>query len=153
MDDARPMRLVQRVGDLDGVTEALVEWQLTPAKPRSQGLAFEIRHDEECRAGLVADIVERADVRMIELRERPRVALEALAELRVAGKGIAQELERDDAAEARVAGLVHLAHAAEADRRLDFVRAETSSWGPGHVALQLAVDVSRARSTSSMDRK
>ena len=35
---------------------------------------------------LLADVVQRADVRMRELRDRARLAIEALAELRVGGE-------------------------------------------------------------------
>ena len=51
-------------------------------KPVRQRLAFEILHDEERGAVLLAHVVQRADVRMIELRDRAGFAIEALAELR-----------------------------------------------------------------------
>ena len=35
---------------------------------------------------VLADVVQRADVRMRELRDRARFAVEALAELRIAGE-------------------------------------------------------------------
>jgi hypothetical protein len=38
-------------------------------------------HDEERRAVLLADVVERADVRMIERRNRLGLALESLAKV------------------------------------------------------------------------
>jgi hypothetical protein len=40
-------------------------------------------HDEVGDAILLADIVQRADVWMIELRDRPRLAIEAGSELRI----------------------------------------------------------------------
>ena len=38
--------------------------------PADQPVAFEVLHDEERGASLLADVVERADVRVIELRDR-----------------------------------------------------------------------------------
>ena len=43
-----------------------------------------------------------------------------------------QDLDGDRAIEAGVAGLVDLAHAAGADRGLDFVRPEAHTGGHGH---------------------
>ena len=50
-------------------------------EPVRQRLAFEQLHDEVLGVALVADVVERADVRVRELRDRLRLALEALADL------------------------------------------------------------------------
>ena len=63
----------------------------------------------------MADVVERADVRMIERRDRARLALEALAQLRVGRERRRQDLDRDRAVEPRVAGAVDFAHAAGAN--------------------------------------
>ena len=86
-------------------------------------------------AVVLADIVERADVRVSEGRDRARFALESLAELRVGGKDARENLDGDGAVESRVAGPVDLAHAAGAERRHDFVRAEADSGHQGHPAL------------------
>jgi len=48
------------------------------------------------------DVEERADVRVVEGGDRPRLALEAGAEDLVAGKTLGQDLDRDLAPEARV---------------------------------------------------
>ena len=44
-------------------------------------LSLEILHDEERRPVLFPDVVERADVRMIELGDRAGLAVESLADL------------------------------------------------------------------------
>ena len=75
----------------------------------------------------VAHVVQRADVGMIELRDRAGLAVEALAELRIGGERVRENLDRDRAIEARVARLVDLAHAAGAEGGEDFVRAEASA--------------------------
>ena len=117
------------------IVSASIERQRPLLQPIGQRLAFQVLHHEERRAVVLADVVERADVRMIELRDRARFAVEPLAELRVGGEALGQDLDRDGAIEARVARLVDLAHAARADRRRDFVRAEASAGGQRHRAV------------------
>ena len=75
---------------------------------------------------------------VIELRDRAGFAVEALAELRIGGEALGQNLDRDGAIEARVARFVDLAHPAGAKRRDDFVRAEASAGGQRHVQRQLS---------------
>ena len=64
-----------------------------------------------------ADVVERADVRMVRAARSRGFALEPRAELRIASEGFGQNLDGDGAIEAGVARLVHLAHAAGAEGR------------------------------------
>ena len=51
----------------------------------------------------LADVVDAADVRMVERRDGPRLALEACAQVGVASKSARQDLDRDGAIESRVA--------------------------------------------------
>jgi hypothetical protein len=53
----------------------------------------------------------------------------ALFELRILRKMTRQDLDRDRAIESRIARTIHFAHAASAQRRLDFVRAEFRAGG------------------------
>ena len=53
--------------------------------------------------------------RMVESGDRLRLAIEALLHVRVAGEVRRQDLDRHRAVQARVGGLVDLAHAAGAD--------------------------------------
>ena len=59
-------------------------------------------HDQERRARVLADVVQRADVGMGELRDGARFAVEALAELRVRGQRVGQHLDRDGSRPSRV---------------------------------------------------
>jgi hypothetical protein len=52
------------------------------------------------------DVVDSADMRMVERGRRARLATEPIEGLRVAGEILGQELQRDGAAEPRVFGLV-----------------------------------------------
>ena len=62
----------------------------------------------------LADVVERADVRMAQLRDRLRFALEPCCP-RDRPRDARQDLDGDRAIQAGVARLVDLAHAAGAD--------------------------------------
>ncbi len=77
---------------------------------------------------------------MGESRDGARFAVEAFAELRVGGQRLGEHLDRDGAIETRVSAFVHLAHAARADLRGDFVDAEACTGGEGQT---LAVDYTR----------
>ena len=61
-----------------------------------------------------------------------RLALEAREALGVLRERGGQRLDRDVAPEPRVAGAIHLAHAARAERRDDLVGAEAGAGGQGH---------------------
>jgi hypothetical protein len=90
-------------------------------KPRGERLAFQVLHDEIGDAVVLAHVVQRADVWMIELRDRAGLAIEALAELRIQRERFGEDLDGDRALEPRVARAIHLAHPARAERRADLV--------------------------------
>ena len=81
---------------------------------------------------LVADVVQRADVGVVELGDGAGLALEAGAELRAGRQVGGQHLDRHVAAQAGVVGAVDLAHPARADRGDDLVRAEPRAGGERH---------------------
>src|SRR5262249_32091717 len=116
-------------------------------------VALEVLHHEVRGAILLPDVVERADTRMIQLRDDARLTVEPLAELRIAGERLREDLDRDSAVEARVARLVHLPHAARAERREDFVRAEAAAGGEGHTGGVGTEILSRSGLWSLFDRR
>jgi hypothetical protein len=71
-------------------------------------------------------------VRVLELREGARLALETLAQLGIGGDVGRQHLERHGPIQARVARLVDLTHAAGAGERLDLVGSDERAGGEGH---------------------
>ena len=89
------------------------------------------------RAVGVADVVDAADVRMVQRGDGPRLALEARARIGIAGDVTRQDLDRDRAIEPRIAGFVDLTHAAGAERADDFIRTEPDSGVEGHACLSL----------------
>ncbi len=67
------------------------------------------------------DVVELADIRVVEGGNGASFAFEAF------GESFGHDFDGDGAIETGVAGFVHLAHAAGADERDDFVRSQTGS--------------------------
>jgi hypothetical protein len=95
-------------------------------------LALDQLHHQIVGLTLAADVVERADVRVVEARDRARLALEAGADLGVVDEVRRKHLDRDFAAEPRIARAIDLAHAAGAERGEDFVGTEASRGGERH---------------------
>ena len=108
---------------LAGLEPALVRDQLAQVGIR------DVPHRDEELAVLLARVVDRQDVGLIEPGGGPRLALEALAEIgvvRVLGR---DQLERDDAAERQVGGAVDHAHPAPPGDFLDSVPGELRATG------------------------
>ena len=101
--DAGTMRGVQGAGDLDTELQRLFERQRSPRNPVRERFALEVLHHEECRSLVLADVVNGADVRVIELGHRACLAFEPLAQLRVRRKRGWQHLDCHGAIEAPVA--------------------------------------------------
>ena len=76
MDDPGPVRLVERIRDLNTVAQNLLERQRPFRQFVRQRFALEQLHHQV----VLADVVQRADVRVIERRDRLRLTLEALRE-------------------------------------------------------------------------
>lgn len=92
-------------------------------------LAIAILHDQVIGPVVLADVVERADVGVIERRDRLRLALEPDLQHRVVRELRRQNLHRNDPSESRVFRAIDLTHTAGADAADDFVRPEAST-GP-----------------------
>ena len=85
----------------------------------AQVLAVHVAHRQIQGALVLAGLVDRDDVRVVERGGDPRLALEASAETWVLGQLGRDELERDVAVELLLVGEVDDAHAATADQPLD----------------------------------
>ena len=151
MDDAASVSRVEGVTDFDGVAEGFVDWQGRvfgsglPLQPPRQRFAFQVLHHQEVDIVLMPHVVEDADVWMFQRGDRLRLALEPLVKLGVVFQVLGQDLDRDAAVQARVAGLVDLAHAAGAERRHNLVRAEVRSGIEGQGWSTGAADVNGRR--------
>src|SRR5439155_12077752 len=79
-----------------------------------QGLALQALHDDEGAAILVADVENRADVRVIQGGSGARLPLEPAERLRISRDFLGQKLEGHEPVQANVFGLVDHAHSAPA---------------------------------------
>ena len=87
-------------------------FQRTPRDAVLQRHALEKLHGDERLAVLLADVVNGADVGMIQCRCRLRFALKTAEGLRIACHFVRQELQSDEAVQPCVLGFVDDAHAA-----------------------------------------
>jgi hypothetical protein len=62
------MRGVERIGDLDGVFEQLLEWERARLQAVLQGLAAQHFHHDELLAAVLGKFVDGADVGMVQSR-------------------------------------------------------------------------------------
>ncbi len=104
------------------------------AQAVEQRLAFEQLRDRVRHRAERARVVDREDVRMVERRDRARLAVEPMEAVGVVRRRVGQQLQGDLAPQTRVAGAVDLAHAALSERSEDLVGAELFSGGQGHAA-------------------
>src|SRR5580698_7274208 len=79
-----------------------------------QSFAVEAFHRKECMSVFLANLVDRADVRMIQSRSSPCFPPKSFQRLRVRRKFIRQKLQRHEPTEVRVLSLIHHAHSAAA---------------------------------------
>src|SRR5208282_4398709 len=112
MDDSSAVSRVERVGDLDGQREKHLVLGRSPRDAMLQRHAFEKFHGNKRLAILVADIVDRADVGMVQRRSSLGLALKARQRLRITGNVFRQKFKRHKTVKPRVLGLVDNSHAA-----------------------------------------
>src|SRR5439155_9757364 len=96
-------------------------------------LAHDVGEPATVRLGR-ADVMDRHDVRMVELPRRPRFALETPQAVFVGREGAGQHLYGDVAGQPRVPGAIHLAHPSLSEQGLNLVWAQARAWrdGVGH---------------------
>jgi hypothetical protein len=107
----------------------LRDGQRSARDARRECFSFEELHHQIRHVARAADVVHDADVRMIEVGEKPGFPLEALVQLRGFRHYCRQNLDGDSAIEARIAGSIHLSHPAGAERGVYYVGAEPCSLG------------------------
>ena len=115
VDDALCVGSVQSIGDLDAQIEHRLDFQRLATDPVPERLALQKFHgDEGSPLGLV-NLVNGADVRMIQCRSGLGFALKTAECLRAFGYIVGQELESHKATELHILGLVYDTHRAGAE--------------------------------------
>ena len=122
MNDAIFVGEAERIRDVTAVLEHGFERQAVFGNELEERTAVDELHDDERVPANFADLVNRADVRMIERRSGPRL-FQQLHGGKFPGR-ILQTLDRDGAMQPRIVRAVHDAHGARSESRLDAVVAE-----------------------------
>jgi hypothetical protein len=114
MDDSRGMCRLKSVGNLDGDGQKNVRFHGTPRHSVFQCQPVQKLHGDERLARVLSNLVNGADVGMIQRGGRAGFPAEAFQCLRVLCPVFGKEFQRREAAEFRVFRLVHHAHPATA---------------------------------------
>ena len=96
-------------------------------QPLGQRVALQVLHHQEVDPVLAPDVMERANVRVVQAGDGLRLALEPLLEIGVGGDMLGEHLDGDGAVESRVSGFVHFPHTAGPNGGNDLVRAQLPS--------------------------
>ena len=135
MRDAGAMGAIQSIRNLRGKFQSLLQRQRALGQTIGERLAVDQFHHHI--AG--PDIEQCADVRMIQRSNGAGFAFEAGAEVFALRDVIRQDFDGDGAVQPGVAGFIDLTHAARAEGREDFVRAELLSRGDGHAGARISL--------------
>ena len=79
VNDAVPMRMIERLGNLDRMAQDLVSGQGAASETVRDRFALQQLHHEVVAAVRSTNVIQRADVRVIQAGDRLRFNLEALA--------------------------------------------------------------------------
>ena len=115
MQDAAIVSRFQRARDLDRLADRFRRRNRT-----AQWLAVDELEDEIARP----DVVQLADMRMVQRRDRPRFMFESAEAIRVMGHWRGENFDGDVAIKTRIAGAVDFAHPARAEQGHDLIRSE-----------------------------
>src|SRR5262249_54306833 len=125
MNDSLAVCSVERVGDFDRQREKQVQLHRLAVDQVLQRLAREALHHDEEVAIMLADLVDSADIGVIQSRCGAGLAAEALKSLGVVGRIVGKKFEGDEAAERGVLGLVDDTHPTAAEKLNDAVMGDS----------------------------
>ena len=110
MDDARAVRLVEGVGDLNRDCQRVGDRQRTLRQPLGQRVALQVLHHQKVDSVLATHIEHRADVRMTQRREGLGFAHEPLGQLGISRNVLGQDFDGNRTVQADVTGFVDFTH-------------------------------------------
>jgi hypothetical protein len=85
---------------------------------------------------LMTDIMQGANVGMVQRRNGVGFAIKTLLSLGIVREMTWQDFDRDRTVQASVLRSIHLAHTAGADRHEDLIRAKAGAGRKGHVVME-----------------
>src|SRR5215471_14221798 len=112
MNDAFGMRCGQRIGDLNGVVYGRRRIERTLFQYLRERRTLDVFHDEIERRIVLTDVIEAANVRMIQRGNCARFQFESMTEFAPLRQVFANLLDDDYAVQPRIAGQEDLTHAA-----------------------------------------
>ena len=118
MDDPLLTGCFEGFRDLFGDGQSLLDRHGTPRNPLGQRRPFHQLHDD----GVVLEVVDGSDIRMIEGRKNLSLTLETRHVVGIVRERSGEDFDRYVASEFRVPGAVDFAHAACPDRCKNLVR-------------------------------
>jgi hypothetical protein len=127
VDDALLVRCFKRFSDLLRDRHGVIERHRALRDVVGEVLALDEFHHERGDIWSLFEAEDRRDVRMIESREHFGFALKAREAIRITGYRGGQHLDGDLTFQARVSGLIHLAHAADANPCGDLIDADSGT--------------------------
>src|ERR1700741_2784641 len=110
MDDASSVRRIQCVSDVNSQRQYLIDLHRTIADTMLQRHSVQKFHDDERVAVVVADLINGADVGMVECGSGTRFPAKTLQRERVLGLLFRKKFQGDETAEFGVLSLVDDTH-------------------------------------------
>ena len=132
VDNSLVVGLLERLRDLESERKAFSKGKRPGLEAFGERRSGDELHDEGVRLAAGFHPVDLGDVRVVELREQVRLALEACETFLVRYEGRRQHLDRHLAPELGVGRAVDLPHSALAELGGDLVRAEAGARGGRH---------------------
>jgi len=124
----------KKIGKSETEVRTYTDAEVESVLSRSTGakrLFYWLDH-QEVGSFLLADVVERIDVRMIQISDSTCFALESMTQFGSAGEMIGQDFDCNYAIKTGVFCAVHLAHPTRTNGREDFVGAQVLADGNCH---------------------
>jgi hypothetical protein len=121
VNDAFRVRGIQSVGNLDSEGENQVRLHRAIADAVLQRHAVQKLHGDEGSPVRLVDLVDSADVRVVQRRRSLGFALESAESLRVVGEFVGKKLQSDVATQLQVFAFADHTHATTADLAEDAV--------------------------------
>ena len=110
MDDAAAVRLVERVGHLDGGLDRFADWKRALRGPRRQHFSFHELHHDEVGPVELADVVGNGDIGGTEERGGARLVQQPCPAFGVRFQRRREEFQGDRTSKSQVVSTIDLSH-------------------------------------------
>jgi len=147
-----PFACAAGIGDLDAPIEHRLDLHRLASDSVPERLALQQFHSDEGSPVTLVNLVDRADVRVVQRGRSLGFPLETAESLCVVGEIVGKELQGDVSAELQVFSLIHNTHSAAADPAEDAVmgdRLPHGLGGRGHLVDMLGLGEGKVNVRSS----